>query len=304
MGISRILVAVVLVVPVLGQPLSPECQQLQARLEAFLSKYNPYRKDGLKATLKTVEEELGMPRLERDPISGTTKAVFVLDGCSGKVLIDEKGIAWMTGFSTVPTVPPPQIETLQQLQNIDKNIRNLQTQLEGLQALRTGLIKQAVQVQPLAPEQQLAANATGRTTEADSLFGVNRFDEAVTAYTKVLADSPSDARVLLRRGYCFHRLGKLDEAIRDYTDSIRITPSSVVYSNRAIAYLARNQTDEALADFERSKSVESTAAFQTDNSLPSTSIGSSSGGSVNVKGYFRKDGTYVSPHTRSAPHGK
>jgi hypothetical protein len=28
---------------------------------------------------------------------------------------------------------------------------------------------------------------------------------------------------------------------------------------------------------------------------------SSSGGTVQVKGYYRKDGTYVKPHTRSAP---
>jgi hypothetical protein len=33
------------------------------------------------------------------------------------------------------------------------------------------------------------------------------------------------------------------------------------------------------------------------NYTPSTS----SGGTVHVKGYTRKDGTYVSPHTRSAP---
>jgi hypothetical protein len=31
------------------------------------------------------------------------------------------------------------------------------------------------------------------------------------------------------------------------------------------------------------------------------STGSGSGGSVNVKGYYRKDGTYVKPHTRSTP---
>lgn len=31
---------------------------------------------------------------------------------------------------------------------------------------------------------------------------------------------------------------------------------------------------------------------------------SSSGGSVYVKGYYRKDGTYVRPHTRSAPKRK
>ena len=32
-----------------------------------------------------------------------------------------------------------------------------------------------------------------------------------------------------------------------------------------------------------------------------TSTSKSSGGPVQVKGYTRKDGTYVKPHTRSAP---
>ncbi|RZJ69813.1 hypothetical protein [Flavobacterium sp.] len=34
---------------------------------------------------------------------------------------------------------------------------------------------------------------------------------------------------------------------------------------------------------------------------PSTYSSSSSGKTVNVKGYYRKNGTYVQPHTRSAP---
>ncbi len=32
-------------------------------------------------------------------------------------------------------------------------------------------------------------------------------------------------------------------------------------------------------------------------------LAGSRGGSVDVKGYFRKDGTYVQPHTRTAPDG-
>lgn len=36
-------------------------------------------------------------------------------------------------------------------------------------------------------------------------------------------------------------------------------------------------------------------------SIYSPSSSKSSGGSVSVKGYYRKDGTYVKPHTRSAP---
>ncbi|BFM43957.1 hypothetical protein CFS9_25980 [Flavobacterium sp. CFS9] len=39
----------------------------------------------------------------------------------------------------------------------------------------------------------------------------------------------------------------------------------------------------------------------TDNNYTKSSIRTSSGGSVQVKGYTRKNGTYVAPHTRSAP---
>jgi hypothetical protein len=39
----------------------------------------------------------------------------------------------------------------------------------------------------------------------------------------------------------------------------------------------------------------------TNNYSSSKSYSGSSGGSVNVKGYYRKNGTYVRPHTRSAP---
>lgn len=39
----------------------------------------------------------------------------------------------------------------------------------------------------------------------------------------------------------------------------------------------------------------------TTTTYKKTSTSSSSGGSVHVKGYTRKNGTYVSPHTRSSP---
>lgn len=43
------------------------------------------------------------------------------------------------------------------------------------------------------------------------------------------------------------------------------------------------------------------SSYTAKTSLAKSSSGSSSGGTVYVKGYYRKDGTYVSPHTRSAP---
>lgn len=47
----------------------------------------------------------------------------------------------------------------------------------------------------------------------------------------------------------------------------------------------------------RTPSTPSTSSSQSSYSPPARSTG----GSVQVKGYYRKDGTYVRPHTRSAP---
>ena len=41
--------------------------------------------------------------------------------------------------------------------------------------------------------------------------------------------------------------------------------------------------------------------YETPSSYSSSGTRSSGGGSVYVKGYYRKDGTYVQPHTRSSP---
>lgn len=46
---------------------------------------------------------------------------------------------------------------------------------------------------------------------------------------------------------------------------------------------------------------QSNSSSSTRSSASSTRTSSSTGGTVHVKGYTRKDGTYVRPHTRSAP---
>jgi len=44
--------------------------------------------------------------------------------------------------------------------------------------------------------------------------------------------------------------------------------------------------------------------YSTKKKKSYSSSNGNSGGEVNVKGYYRKDGTYVRPHTRSAPKRK
>jgi len=89
------------------------------------------------------------------------------------------------------------------------------------------------------------------------------------------------------------------QAIKDYGEAIKLEPTPLAYNNRAVALLAIGRTDDALADLSQAKApvVES----HPDTSVPSTSYTGSTSGTVQVRGYTRKDGTYVSPHTRSAP---
>ncbi|WP_426278598.1 hypothetical protein ACN9MN_04640 [Chryseobacterium sp. S-02] len=60
---------------------------------------------------------------------------------------------------------------------------------------------------------------------------------------------------------------------------------------------ANNPQHSTYSNYSRTSSYTS----PTVSSGSSYHSGSSSGGSVSVKGYTRKDGTYVRPHTRSAP---
>jgi hypothetical protein len=53
------------------------------------------------------------------------------------------------------------------------------------------------------------------------------------------------------------------------------------------------------------ESSSSTSPTTSSSTTRSTASGTtSSGKTVHVKGYYRKNGTYVQPHTRSAPHRK
>jgi hypothetical protein len=60
----------------------------------------------------------------------------------------------------------------------------------------------------------------------------------------------------------------------------------------------------ALVASESATSPATIAPEPNETVSPSTSTPTSTGGPVQVRGYYRKDGTYVRPHTRSAPRRK
>lgn len=68
-----------------------------------------------------------------------------------------------------------------------------------------------------------------------------------------------------------------------------------VYNNSLNASSSNSNNNSSDTNSSTSSNYSSRSSYKSPS--PSTS----SGGTVNVKGYYRKDGTYVRPHTRSAP---
>lgn len=82
------------------------------------------------------------------------------------------------------------------------------------------------------------------------LDGVGRIDEAIADYTTALKLDPKNAVAYYNRGIDYGVQNKPDEAIADYTQSIQFDPTFLAsYFNRGNQYYVKNQLDQAIADF-------------------------------------------------------
>lgn len=311
----RLIVSFTIFATTAAAQFSPECRQLQTQLETFIRTYNPYRDGGPKATAKTIEDELGKPtRLEAGVPDGFT-AVFVKDDCTGEVLIGANGFAWYQRIKATSVIPSDDKGApLERIRNIQKKIETLKQEIAGLESLKQALITQ-YQTSAHQPAPNVHGNLSDGNVDADTLFTQEKYVEAEQAYTLLIKKDATDARAFLRRAYCYQKMARFQNAISDYSTVIALKPTlALAYQNRALAYLAVNDSEKALADQEKAKAfaVTATPTATSVTNAPTSSVPSStyygSGGSTNVpgtdvhvRGYTRKDGTYVPAHTRSAP---
>ncbi|WP_443946949.1 hypothetical protein ACJVDH_07525 [Pedobacter sp. AW1-32] len=133
--------------------------------------------------------------------------------------------------------------------------------------------------------------------------------------TPVYADAGGIKKVAtIEAGKAFIQSGKIHKTTIRYGRTRGY--SSYFVSWKPLRNLTKKQLDELIftADYGYIYSGIPTSQYQygkllpkypgyssTGSGHPSVNAGSASGGSVHVKGYTRKDGTYVRPHTRSAP---
>lgn len=72
-----------------------------------------------------------------------------------------------------------------------------------------------------------------------------------------------------------------------------------VYGASFLAY--ERKSNEVKSAYFQKKKAEDDNAYDTRSSGSADTYTPGTGGPVNVQGYYRKNGTYVRPHTRSAP---
>lgn len=79
----------------------------------------------------------------------------------------------------------------------------------------------------------------------------SRFDEAIRDYTEAIRLNPQSAEAYAGRGYSYQHKGELEKAIVDLSEAIRRDPNAAAaYYNRGLIFSEKGETDRALADFD------------------------------------------------------
>ena len=87
--------------------------------------------------------------------------------------------------------------------------------------------------------------------QAEALLKGGAYADAVPYFSQAIAASP-DYRSYFGRAGAYQHLEKLDQAINDYTQAIRLNPGgAMAYHERAVCLARLNQDDRALPDYNR-----------------------------------------------------
>ena len=77
------------------------------------------------------------------------------------------------------------------------------------------------------------------------------YEEAVKHYSRAVEMRPNFALPYIYRGDIYRKMGEFDLAIEDYTEAIRLVPTTrtSAYHGRGIAHGAKGEIDKAIEDF-------------------------------------------------------
>ncbi|MBY8883587.1 tetratricopeptide repeat protein [Streptomyces sp. PTM05] len=102
----------------------------------------------------------------------------------------------------------------------------------------------------LGPDEHRLHRSVLRYNRAQVYAGLGRLDEALDDFTDVIAEDPNYPEYHFDRAGVLRRLGRDDEALTEYETAMRLSPPfPELYYNRGDLRAARGNVDGALADF-------------------------------------------------------
>ncbi len=97
----------------------------------------------------------------------------------------------------------------------------------------------------------------------DSLAKQEKFDEAISAYQKLLELEPEKSSIYRAIGHCYHKTNNYQEVVINYHKAIILEANQPawVYKNLGNALAKQNQLDEAISNYEKAIEIESEDAL-------------------------------------------
>lgn len=100
---------------------------------------------------------------------------------------------------------------------------------------------------------RLMANqrSSAYVNRAIAYYSTAKYDEAIRDYTEALRINRKSVGALVGRGFSYQQKGELEKALADLTEAIRYDPNAgAAYYSRANLYYERKEIDRALADYD------------------------------------------------------
>ena len=91
-------------------------------------------------------------------------------------------------------------------------------------------------------------DAEAYTNRAEDYTKLGKMANAIADYSRIIQIYPDESDTFLARGELYAKLKKYDQASQDYTKAIDILPDAQLYKERAAAYKILGKMDLAIKD--------------------------------------------------------
>lgn len=281
------------------------CNSLQAAHARFKADHSYFDKPEKRVTEPMVVATFGPPD-DRERTAAGLRLVYRAESCAAAFIFDNDGYFYSGAFREDDVGEVDRNITMYErykdlnskIADAERRLTQLKTELPQFESFFRAPIK-------LSPQEALLfVNAP---VEGDALLLANKLPEAIDAYSLRIIADPQNDLAFGRRGIAHHAAGRYAEAVKDFETAFRIKPRETWRIRKLLSGAALGVFYDQPLETPATPSPTSTITVTSEpTSISSAGSGlsyqprSPPGTAVNVKGYTKKNGTYVAPHTRSS----